>query len=55
MPRTGEIVRYENNKPLVESAASGTFFDWLKKQMRSAMTQPSAAVAVEEKPLHTDK
>jgi len=55
MPRTGEIVRYENNKPLVESAASGKFFDWLKEQVRSATTQPTAAVAVEERSPHTDK
>ena len=48
IPATGEVVRYQNNRPLVDSAASGTFFDWLKQQVRSAAPQPTATVAVEE-------
>src|SRR5271165_7179047 len=34
MPSTAEIRRYENSKPLVESASSGKFFDWLKQHVR---------------------
>jgi hypothetical protein len=55
MPPTGEIVRYENNKNLVESAASGKFFDWLKEQVGSAASHSSNRVAVEEKLLHRDQ
>jgi hypothetical protein len=42
MPPKGEIVRYENNKFLIESADSGKFFDWLKEQVASAASQPSS-------------
>jgi hypothetical protein len=34
MPPTAEIRRYENSRPLVESASAGKFFDWLKEQVR---------------------
>jgi acetyl esterase/lipase len=46
MPPNGEIIHYENTKPLVEMVSSGKFFDWLKEQVRSGTGQPTRSATV---------
>jgi len=48
MPANVEVVHYENSNALDQAAYSGTFFDWIQFQVRSARSSNEATAALKD-------